>query len=275
MKTRKILVLGATGKTGRKVAQRLQAAGHEVRLGSRQATPAFDWNAPSTWPAALAGMDGAYITFQPDLAVPGGLPAIRAFSEQAVRSGLKKLVLLSGRGEPEAQACEKVVMASGLSWTIVRADWFNQNFSESFFLEPLLAGHVALPQASTGIPFIDTDDIAEVAATAFSGAQHDGQVYELTGPRLLTLPEVVEEIATASGREIAFTPISLEAYKANLLEAGIPTDYIWLIDYLFSKVLDGRNSSTTNGVEKVLGRKPKDFSAYVAETVNTGVWSPA
>ena len=276
-----ILVIGGTGKTGRKVVQKLQTRDQNVRIGSRQEDPAFDWQNPDTWPAALADIDKVYVTFQPDLAVPGALDAIEALTKQAKRSGIKKMVLLSGKGEKEAELCEQVVIHSGLDHTIIRASWFNQNFSESFFLDPILSGHVALPQAAARVPYVDTDDIAEVAAEVLMNDAHNGQIYELTGPRLLTFPEVVEEIAQATGRAIDFTPISLSAYTKSLEELGVPADYVWLISYLFTEVLGAKgaegaehNQAVMGDIERVLGRKPKDFSDYAKETAATGVWQP-
>lgn len=271
-----ILVIGGTGKTGRKVVQRLQALKQNVRVGSRNVEPAFDWENPATWATALEGMEKVYVTFQPDLAVPGALDAIEALTKQAIHSGIKKMVLLSGKGETEAELCEQVVIHSGIDYTIVRASWFNQNFSESFFLDPILAGHVALPQANARVPYIDTDDIADVAVEVLMNEKHNGQIYELTGPRLLTFQEVVNEIASATERTIEFTPISLSAYSKMLVEFQVPADYIWLINYLFTEVLGKEgNDVITNDVEKVLGRKVKDFSAYVRETAAAGVWNQA
>lgn len=268
-----ILVLGGKGKTGRKVAERLTKLDHIVRNGSRSERPSFDWQDQSTWSAALKGMDKVYITFQPDLAVPGALEAIEGLTKEAKRSGIKKLVLLSGKGEREAELCEQVVIHSGIDYTIVRASWFNQNFSESFFLDPIIAGHVALPQAEAKVPYVDTDDIADVAVEALLNEEHNGQIYELTGSRLLTFKEVIEEISMATGRNIVFTSISLNAYTKMLEEFELPEDYIWLINYLFTEVLgDTRNSVVTNDIEKVLGRKPKDFSEYVQEVAATGIW---
>jgi len=273
MKQSKILVLGGTGKTGRKVAERLVKLNQYVRIGSRNEALPFDWQDPTTWAAAMEGMDMVYITFQPDLAVPGALEAIEGLTKEAKRSGIKKLVLLSGKGEREAELCEQVVIHSGIDHTIVRASWFNQNFSESFFLDPIRAGHVALPKAEAQVPYVDTDDIADVAVAALMDNKHNGEIYELTGPRLLTFPTVIREISMATGREIPFTAISLNAYIKILEEFQVPADYVWLINYLFTEVLDNpKNEVVTNNIEKVLGRKPKDFSEYVQETVSTGVW---
>lgn len=269
-----ILVLGGNGKTGRRVVQRLTALDQNVRIGSRSGDPSFDWEKPETWPAALEGMEKVYITFQPDLAVPGALEAIEALVKEARRKGIKKLVLLSGKGEREAELCEQVVINSGIDYTIVRASWFNQNFSESFFLDPILAGHVALPQANAKVPYVDTDDIADVVVEVLIHDKYNGEIYELTGSRALTFEEVVNEIAEATGRDIQFTAISLSAYTKMMEEHRVPSDYIWLINYLFTEVLgDDDNQVITHGIEQVLGRKPKDFSDYVRETAATGIWN--
>ncbi|MCE7993007.1 MAG: NAD(P)H-binding protein [Roseivirga sp.] len=273
MKQEQILVLGATGKTGRRVADRLTSMGKNVRLGSRSASPAFDWHDPQGWADVLKGISKVYITFQPDLAVPAALEAITAFTKEAVAAGVQQLVILSGRGEAEAQRCEEIVMSSGIDWTVVRCDWFSQNFSESFFIEPILSGHLAVPRTETRVPYVDVDDIADVVVAALTEAGHTGKVHELTGPDLLTFHDVVNEISRATGREIQLHPISLEEYAAMLEEHGVPEDYRWLINYLFTYVLDGRNSGTTKGVEQVLGRKAKSFAQYAVETAATGVWT--
>ncbi len=275
MKEKKILVTGGKGKTGRKVAEKLIDLGMSVRIGSRSEAPAFDWENSKTWTAALEGMDMVYVTFQPDLAVPGARDAIEKFSSLAVKLGIQKLVLLSGKGEREAELCEQVVMNVGADWTIVRASWFNQNFSESFLLDPIIAGHVALPRAEALIPFVDTDDIADVVVESLIKDKHTGQIYELTGPRLLTFEQVANEISKATGRNIKFDSITLDEYTKMLKELEVPEDYIWLINYLFTEVLVESNSIVTNDVEKVLGRKAKDFSEYVRETAETGDWNVA
>lgn len=269
-----ILVLGGTGKTGRRIAQRLNQKGHHVRIGSRSESPAFDWDKPEVWGAVLEGMDKVYISFQPDLAVPGALEAIERLVKESKRQGVQKLVLLSGKGEREAELCEQVVINSGLNFTIVRASWFNQNFSESFFLEPIQHGFVALPKENAQVPYVDADDIADVAVEVLENDKHNGEIYELTGPRFLTFKEVVAEIASATDRNIEFTAISLPAYTKMLRDIGLPEDYVWLINYLFSEVLDNKkNQVITHDIEKVLGRKPKDFSDYVADTAKTGIWN--
>jgi uncharacterized protein YbjT (DUF2867 family) len=267
------LVLGATGKTGRRVAERLKARGLSVRLGSRSGEPPFDWDNPNTWPAALRNVGAVYITYYPDLAAPGATEAIRLFTDLAVKSGLARLVLLSGRGEPEAQRCEQLVKDSGTQWTLVRASWFSQNFSENYLLEPILAGEVALPAGNVGEPFVDADDIADVAVAALTNERHAGQLYELTGPRLWSFAEAIAEIARVTRRDIRYVQVSIEDYALALERAQLPPALVNLIRYLFTEVLDGRNTQVAEGVTRALGRAPRDFSAYVRDTAATGVWN--
>ena len=272
-----ILVIAATGKTGRRVADRLEAQGRPVRRASRAgATPTttFDWNDRSTWSAALDGAGAAYVVYSPDLAVPEAPDAIAAFSELAKELGVGRLVLLSGRGEEEAQRAERIVQASGLEWTVVRASWFAQNFDEGAFHELVLAGEVALPAGDVREPFIDVDDIAEVAVAALTEDGHAGEVYEVTGPRLMTFAEAVGEIAEEAGRDVAYVTIPGAAFRSGLEEAGLPAGQIELLDYLFTTVLDGRNASVADGVQRALGRPARDFRDYARDVARRGTWNP-
>lgn len=269
------LVIAATGKTGRRVADRLEALGRPVRRGSRSGATPFDWNDPATWGPALEGVDSAYVVYSPDLAVPAAPDAIRRLCEVAKEHGLRRLVLLSGRGEQEAQRCERIVAASGLEWTVVRASWFAQNFDEGAFHELVLAGEVALPAGDVTEPFIDIEDIAEVAVRALTEEGHGGEIYEVTGPRSMTFADAVAEIAAASGRDVRFTQIPVEAFRKGLVQVGLPGDAIWLLEYLFTTVLDGRNSEVTDGVQRALGRPARDFRDYVRRVAASGAWNPA
>jgi uncharacterized protein YbjT (DUF2867 family) len=273
MEEQNILVTGGKGKTGRKVAERLTKLGKTIRIGSRNVRPSFDWENSETWAGAFEGMNTVYITFQPDLAVPGATKTIKKFTSQAVKGGIKKMVLLSGKGEKEAELCEQVVMNSGVDWTIVRASWFNQNFSEGFLFDPIKAGHFAIPRGESLVPFIDTDDIADVVVESLLDDKHIGKTYELTGPRQLTFKQVTEEISNTIGRDILFSSISMDEYSNMLREFQVPEEYIWLITYLLTEVLISKNSIVTDDVEKVLGRKAKDFTEYVKETAATGIWN--
>jgi len=246
-----------------------------VRLGSRQANPPFDWEDRSTWDAALDGVHAVYISYQPDIAVPGAVETVQAFTELAIKSGVGKLVLLSGRGEVEAEHAERVVQNSGGDWTILRCSWFCQNFSEGHFLEPLLQGEVALPVGNIAEPFVDVEDITEIAVQALTQPGHSGQLYELTGPRALTFADAVEEIAQAAGRDIRFIAVPPKAYREALEQERLPADLIELVNYLFTTVLDGRNTPVTDGVQRALGRPARDFADYARRTAKTGIWTPA
>lgn len=267
-----VLVLGGTGKTGRRIVAALEARGVPTRVGSRSAVPPFDWHDESGWDACLEGVTAVYINYAPDLAMPGATDSIQAFTERAKRHGVERLVLLSGRGEEEAQACERIVQDSGIEWTVVRASWFNQNFSEGAFVEMVQAGQITLPDVDTPEPFVDVDDIADVAVAALTEAGHAGEIYEVTGPRLLTLADVAAEIASATGRTIEYVPVPHDAFVAGVADSGAPEDVVWMLDYLFATVLDGRNAYLCDGVRRALGREPRDFADYAREIAATGAW---
>ena len=270
--TKTTLVLGGTGKTGRRVVERLAARGVLTRVGSRSGEPPFDWDDRTTWASALRDVESVYVSYYPDLAVPGAVAAVRSFAELAVEAGVRRLVLLSGRGEEEAQRAERAVQDAAAEWTVVRCAWFNQNFSENYLLEPMLGGEVALPAGDVPEPFVDAEDIADVAVAALTEAGHAGELYELTGSRLLTVKEAIGEIAWAAGREIRFVPVSVEEYASVLAEQDVPAEFVTLLTYLFGEVLDGRNAYLTDGVRRVLGREPRDFADYAREAAAAGVW---
>jgi uncharacterized protein YbjT (DUF2867 family) len=267
-----ILVLGASGKTGRRVVERLRARGVPVRPGSRSADPPFDWHDRATWRPALEGASAAYVSYFPDLAAPGAPEAVGALAAVALEVGVERLVLLSGRGEEEAQRSEDALQRSGARWTIVRASWFHQNFSESHFREPLLAGELGLPVDAVPEPFVDADDIADVAVAALTEDGHESELYEVTGPQLLTFADAVSEIARATGRDLRFTPVPLDDFAATLAADGVPEDEAELVRYLFGEVLDGRNAHLTDGVRRALGRDPRDFAQYARDAAATGVF---
>jgi uncharacterized protein YbjT (DUF2867 family) len=267
-----ILVLGASGKTGRRVTERLTAAGRKVRAASRSGETRFDWNDQATWAPALAGVDAVYITYYPDLAFPGAADTVGTFADLAVANGVRRLVLLSGRGEEGARDAELRVENCGADWTLVRCAFFNQNFDEAF-VDAVRAGVLALPAGDTAEPFLDADDIADVVVAALTEDGHIGQLYELTGPRLLTFTDVAAELSTAVGRDVQYLPVTPGEFAAELVTAGLPQEEAVPISELFAEVLDGRNSHLTDGVQKAIGRPPRDFADYARETAASGVWN--
>lgn len=270
-----VLVTGGTGKTGGRIVRNLQNMGKPTRVGSRSSTPAFDWNNDANWNECLDNVEAVYISYAPDLAMPGASDTIQAFVDLAVAKGVKRLVVLSGRGEEEAQACEQIVINSGLEWTVVRASWFFQNFSEGAFIDMVLAGQITVPAGDTLEPFVDVDDISDVATVALTQEGHNGQIYEVTGPRLMSFNDIAADLSAATGRDIAYHDVPHDAFVNEVKESGAPQDVLWMLDYLFATVLDGRNSSLTDGVQRALGRKPKDFRDYAFEVAKTGQWRVA
>ncbi|WP_410571075.1 NAD(P)H-binding protein [Amycolatopsis sp. cmx-4-61] len=272
----KILILGGTGKTGRRLARRLEAAGRPVRTASRTGgnTP-FDLAAPATWAPALDGVTAAYVV-EPSLQAGGG--RIPAFVAEAVAAGVRRLVLLSAGGVGAAddshplKAAEEAVRASGADWTILRPDWFAQNFSEGPWLPSILAGTVSLPAGDGRTPFIDADDIAAVAAAALTEDRHSGRTYQLTGPRAIGFGEAADLIGQATGRPVRYVDIAPETHVARQLAAGVPLEVARLFTGIFAAIRDGSAPEPADGVERALGRPARPFEDYVSETAASGVW---
>jgi len=272
MSDQPILIIGGHGKTGGRVNARLQSRGIATRPVSRSTAIPFDWERPESWVAALDGVAKAYVTYHPDIAVGGAVEAIGEFGRLATAKGLQHVVLLSGRGEPNAQCAEEALQAAGVDWTIVRSSWFNQNFSEGYLIDGVLAGEIMLPAGPVPEPFVDVDDIADVAVAALTDERHVNKLYELTGPRALTFAEAVAEIAAATGRTIRYTQISAQDFAFGMRQAQVPEDIIVLLNALFAEVLDGRNSQVMNGVKEALGRPARDFSDFARAAAAAGAW---
>lgn len=272
MDNQPILIIGGVGKTGGRVDARLQQRGFSTRLASRSTPIPFDWAERDGWAAALEGVAKAYVTYHPDVSLPTAVPDIAALAELAKKAGLKHIVLLSGRGEPGAQAAEAALRASCMPWTIVRSSWFNQNFSEGYMVDAILAGEVALPAREVPEPFVDVDDIADVVTAALTDARHIGKLYEVTGPRAITFSQAVAEISKAVGRPINYTQISGADFAAGMRSAGVPDNIIHLLDELFTVTLDGRNCAVQAGVLGALGRPAKDFADYARDAAAANAW---
>lgn len=274
MSSKPILVIGATGKTGRRLSARLEASGLPVRRGSRNSTTPFDWDAPETWAPALSGARAAYVTYFPDLAFPGAVEKLESLCETAKDVGVEHLVLLSGRGEHHARLGEEVVRNSGVDWTVVRAAWFAQNFSEGYLRDPVLAGVLPMPGGDMPEPIIDIDDIADVAGAALTDDRHRGQLYEVTGPRLMTFAEMAVALSHAAGSEIRYIPISFDDFHANVAQAG-GTFVADVFTAIARETLDGRNAHLADGVQRALGRAPRDFTDFARGAAASGAWSSA
>ncbi|MBB0242727.1 NmrA family transcriptional regulator [Streptomyces alkaliphilus] len=269
------LVLGGTGRIGRRVARKLTERGVNVRIGSRTAEIPFDWEDSSTWAGAFVGVKSAFLMYYPEVEWPGAGDDVGAVARLAVDAGVERLVLLSARNQEEAMRCEDAVTSLPVEWTIIAPASFNQNFDEGVFLEPLRQGVLALPFGDNSDPFVDAEDIADVAVAALTENHHVGERYELTGPRLWTFAEAVAEIARVTGQKMHYEPISPKEFADAVVNEGAPREFADTLATCLSEFFDGRNSSLADGVERALGRKPRDFADFVAEVAPTGVWKPA
>ncbi|MEO0342005.1 MAG: NmrA family NAD(P)-binding protein [Pseudomonadota bacterium] len=274
MSDQPILVIGATGKTGSRVARKLDAKGVTVRYGARRSKTPFDWENEATWAPVLSGVSKAYVTYFPDLAFPGAVEKLEAFTEVATETGLQHIVLLSGRGEPFASKGEDVVRNSGLPFTIVRSAWFAQNFSEGYLRDPIFSGVLPMPAGDVAEPIIDIDDIADVVVAALTEKGHLGERYDVTGPRLMTFAQMAEVLSTTLGHHIQHIPITFEDFHANVAASG--GDFVAeVFTQIARETLDGRNAYISDGVERALGRKPRDFAEFVQIAMSSGAWSAA
>lgn len=260
------LVIGNTGKTGSRVFQGLLNLGHKPRAGSRHSELPFDWDDETTWAPALNGIDAVYLTYYPDLALPKAPGDISKFCALAKLKGIQHITLLSGRAEPAAQICEDIVKQSDLSWTVIRASWFNQNFSEGLFKNFIQAGKIALPVGPVREPFIDVNDIAEIAISSLRDSRHRGRLYEVTGPELLNFSEVADRFSKILNRKISFEMIDIDTFRSNLAHLQVDEGTTETLIYLFTEVLDGRSESLADGVQRALGRPAKSFDRFILET---------
>ncbi len=270
-----VLVLAATGKTGRRVAERLRGAGVRVRAASRRSTTRFDWADRATWGPALDGAEAVYLVAPEDPA------PIADFVGQAVAAGVRRFVALSGRGiehiderfGQEMAAAEAAVRDSGVEWTILRANNFFQNFDEDLWLAPIREGRLALPVAGVLEPFIDAEDVAAVAAAVLVEPGHSGRIYDLSGPRRLAFADAVAVIAAASGRSIRFEELTPAQYRQELRDRGASDGEIAALDSLFGLYRAGHLTELADGVQQVLGRAPGDIEEWAGKSAATGVWS--
>lgn len=263
MNTQRVLVTGGTGMTGRRITSLLRQRGADVLVGSRSGTPPFEWHDPATWDPVLEGADSVYLCFHPDLAMPGAQEPVAGLAALAARRGVRRLVLLSGRGEPAAQRVEEAVRGEFTDATVVRCAVFAQNFSESFFYDPVRRGVIALPAPDAPEPFLDIDDLAEVAARALTEDGHTGELYELTGPRSLTFTEAARILGEAVGHEVVHRPVSAEEFISRAVAEEVPEEIAHGLAALFTEILDGRNTEPADGVRRALGRPAGDFADYV------------
>lgn len=263
------LVLGATGRAGRRVVSHLRGRDTPVRAASRSGEFRFDWADRATWTPALRDVGALF------LVVPGDVP-VAEFLGAAVAAGTRRVVLLSGRGAQHiefARAVETTVQEAGVEWSIIRPNNFTQNFSEGLLQSMVRAGEVALPIGEVPEPFIDAEDIGEVAATLLTADGHHGQTYELTGPAALTWKEATATIGAALGREIRFADVTPEEYRARAKAVGMPEHDREMLHSVFDISHTGLMADVDHGVRQVLGREATDFATFAKRAAAAGAWN--
>jgi uncharacterized protein YbjT (DUF2867 family) len=274
-----VLVLGGTGKTGRRILTRLGRAGAEAVAASRHDTGQrgtagadgvrhvrFDWDDQATWEPALRGAGAVYVV--PPAFVVDHTTTVTAFVAAVRDAGVPRAVLLTARGADAADTPmrreELALEASGLGWSVLRPSWFMQNLTEGAFAGMVEAGTLALPTASGANPMIDTDDIAAVAARLLLDESFDGRAYDLSGPEALSFEQAAKLLGGALGRELQFADADPQEWLAATVAAGVPQDYAGLLGMLLGLVRDGHDAHLSDGVQQVLAREPRDFATWAA-----------
>ncbi|MFI1440777.1 NmrA family NAD(P)-binding protein [Streptomyces fructofermentans] len=272
-RNRTVLVTSASGRTGRQVVRAARAAGFGVRAASRGGEVRFDWYDPSTWDGALRGADAAYLAYAPDIGAPGADRNVAALADRARELGVGRLVMLSARGERQAEPTERALRDSGAGWTVVRSAWFMQNFSEGLLVEGVRRGEFVFPAGEVPEPFVDTRDIADVVVTALADPAFAGRTVEVTGGRPLSFREALAEVSAAAGRDVRYVPVAVKEYGEILAGFGLPAEEVAFMEEVFEGLLDGRNAGATDGVRQVLGRAPRDFTDFAREQAAAGAWT--
>ncbi len=266
-----IVIIGGAGRTGSRIHDRLTAQGHHARHASRRT--GFDWDDAATWRPALDGADAAYVCFTPDLAFPGVPEKMAALGRLAHDAGVGRLVLLSGRGEEGARTSEAALRECGVPTTVLRCSWFQQNFSEHFLAGPVRRGRLRLPAPDIPEAFVDLEDVADAAVVALTRPEPEDATYELSGPELLTFTQAAAVLTAATGRPVAFEPVDVPTFVADVALDGVPAEEAEPLAHLFTEILDGRNATLADGVTQLLGRAPSPLAAYAHRAALAGAWT--
>ncbi len=269
-----VLVTAPNSKTGKQVVKLLEKENIPFRAASRSTSPSFDWEDEKTWSPAMSGTNAIYAVIPPNLAFADMPVRFKTFLKHCEAEQIKRIVLLSGRGEEEASRIEDIALSSTIPTTVLRASWFAQNFSEGYFVEGVANGLLALPSKLVREPFIDTRDIAKAAAFALKDTSSNDNIYELTGPELLSFEDVANKFTKHLDQPVTFVYVPLEDYLNELQQFGVPSDEIELTRFLFDELLDGRNAYTTSDLNLLLGEQGTSFEQFIQHTKSSGVWQP-
>lgn len=270
MDTAPILVLGATGSTGRRVTAHLRAQGAPVRGASRHSATRFDWNDRSTWEPALRGANRMF------LMAPDGIPVHPDLVGLAADLGVERIVLLSSRaieviGDQRLIAAEDTVKKSGAAWTILRIDWFDQNFDEGPFRDAVRAGELAVPLGDCRQGFVDLDDVGAAAARTLTEDGHTGRTYELTGPQALSFGEACAVIQDVTGRPMRFHG-GEDAYRAAQTSFGRSEESVERDITAYAALRSLGDTEPLDTVPRLTGRRARTFREYVTEAASGNDW---
>jgi uncharacterized protein YbjT (DUF2867 family) len=268
-----ILVFAAHGNVGQPLVQALLAKGEQVKAASRTGKAvggaqgvALDMDDPSTFATAFAGVDRLFL-----LAPTGSLditarllPVIEAAAARKV-----KVVLMTALGVDADDAIpyrqmELALERSGTPFVILRPNWFADNF-HTFWKAGIDHGVIALPAAEGKTSFIDARDIAESAAAALTTDRFDGKAFNLTGPEALGYGDAAAILSSVTGKPIAYTPVSDDAFVGILTGAGVPEPYARFLATLFHPVREGWTARLTGDVETLTGHAPRALATYARD----------
>jgi uncharacterized protein YbjT (DUF2867 family) len=277
---KKILVTGANGNLGGAVVRALNR-GTVIAGGTHPETMQMpqgvevrkiDYMQPETVAAALKDVDGLFLVAPPlDPDAPAKLnPVI----DQARAAGVRHIVFNSALGVDQNDAAplrviEKHLMASGLQYTILRPNFFMENFSAGFLAPMISQGGIFLAAGDAGTSFISVEDIAAVAAAAFE-KEHFGAEYNLTGPVALDHTQVTRIISEVSGRQIQYHALTEEAMLQGARDQGMPGGAVQYMGVLYGAVRSGWLAAVTDDVENVTGRPPISFGDFAQK--NAAAW---
>jgi uncharacterized protein YbjT (DUF2867 family) len=260
------LVIGGTGKVGRRLSRVLRAQGHDPRIASRSGGDVrFDWHDPATYDAATRGADGAFVVGPGSATDWSGL--LTAFLAAAAANGVRRAVLLSARGveflpDGAVGRAEAALRRGPVPWTILRPAHFSQNFTEAMFVPA--DGVVTAPVGDGAEPFIDVEDIAEVAAAVLAADAWAGATIELSGPAALSFAGAVAVLGRAAGHPVRYQAEDRAAHVARLRAAGTPEGYITWRMAMLDGIRTGADAYLSDGVRQVLGRPATDFASWAA-----------
>jgi uncharacterized protein YbjT (DUF2867 family) len=270
------LILGGTGKVGRRLTSALIEAGHNPRPASRHTAVRFDWADESTWPTALAGTDGLFIV-GPGSATDWS-PRLSRLLVAAKTAGARHAVLLSARAVEflpggAVDRAEQALRDGPLPWTILRPAHFAQNFTEAMFAPR--DGLIAAPAGTGREPFIDAADIADVAAAVLGRDRYHGTTLDLSGPVAVGFAEAAAALAEAAGMPVRYEDDSDDDHVQRLRAAGTPEGYIEWRMAMLGGIRRGDDAYLSDGVQQVLGRPATSLTAWAAREVPAAAWAPA